>query len=57
MKKKIPKVFEKESVRSELKFEVSQKFILHTIRGYISKQYIHVYKTQLILKLYMYVYV
>jgi len=49
MKKKIPKVIEKESVRSELKFEVSHKFILHTIRGYISKQYIQA--TKLILKI------
>jgi len=50
MKKKIPKVVGKQSVCSELKCEVSHKFILHTIRGYIFKQYIQVYKTKLILK-------
>jgi len=48
MKKKIPKVIDKQSVCSELKFEVSHKFILHKIRDYIFKQYIQV--TKLILK-------
>jgi len=38
MKKKIPKVIDKQSVHNELKCEVSHKFILHTIRGYISKK-------------------
>ena len=60
MKKKIPKVIGKQSESSELKCEVSHKFILHTIRCYIFKQYIQVYKTKLIFKvhnIYIYIYI
>jgi len=60
--KKIPKIVGKQSLCSELKCEVSHKFILHTIRGYIFKQYIQAYKTKLILKVhtvcvYIYIYI